>query len=117
MIPNKRTPMVYLSLLEPICMYMTIIVSLFVNILDFRRAFTGPLVLLSLCIINQSFILHTCSTLNRCDEKHSQIESTVLLARLYESTGRAIAVTPASASASASVSASALALASALLKC
>ena len=37
------------------------------------------------------------------------------LARLYESTGRAIAVTPASAS--ASVSASALALASALLKC
>ena len=35
------------------------------------------------------------------------------LVRLYESTGRAIAVTPASAS----VSASALALASALLKC
>ena len=37
------------------------------------------------------------------------------LARLYESTGRAIAVT--SASASVSASASALALASALLKC
>ena len=35
------------------------------------------------------------------------------LARLYESTGRAIAVTPASASASVSASA----LASALLKC
>ena len=40
---------------------------------------------------------------------------TSFLARLYESTGRAIAVTPASASASASVSASASALA--LLKC
>ena len=39
------------------------------------------------------------------------------LARLYESTGRAIAVTPASASASVSASASALELASALLKC
>ena len=38
------------------------------------------------------------------------------LARLYESTGRAIAVTPASASASASALASALASASALLK-
>ena len=44
-------------------------------------------------------------------------DSDLFLARLYESTGRAIAVTPASASASASVSASASALASALLKC
>ena len=41
----------------------------------------------------------------------------LFLARLYESTGRAIAVTPASASASASALASALASASALLKC
>ena len=38
------------------------------------------------------------------------------LARLYESTGRAIAVTPASASALASALVSALASASALLK-
>ena len=40
----------------------------------------------------------------------------LFLARLYESTGRAIAVTPASVSASASALASALASASALLK-
>ena len=40
----------------------------------------------------------------------------LFLARLYESTGRAIAVTPGSVSASASALASALASASALLK-